>query len=93
LSAPRLKVNGTTFNPHPPTPTQSKLISLLDKAPVDELYTPAELARRLGCSVCTFSDYMPRPGDPHAPYTAKVRHNRYWGNPKAIAELIRQVGA
>lgn len=83
-----LKLNGKPFQLHPTPPSVLKLTAALDKCPADELYLSADLAK-LGVSansVGTYSNLIPT-------YTCIVGKLRYYGNPKAIAELRKQVAA
>ena len=80
-----LKLNGKAFDLNTPSPTETKLKAFLDKAPADEIYTVSELCRRAGIGSSTLGRYRT------AEYSAIVGKSRYWGNPKAIAELLRQV--
>lgn len=86
-----LKLNGRPFDLHPARPTEAKIKALLDKAPADEILTTADLSCRLNSSRLTLRRNSAEYGAGLPAYTATVGHNRYWGNPKAIAELLRQV--
>ena len=80
-----LKLNGKAFDLNAPSPAETKLKAFLDKAPADEIYTLLEICRRAGIGSSTLGRYRP------AEYSAIVGKYRYWGNPKAIAELLRKV--
>ena len=87
----RLKLDGKEFSLWRTNPTHTKLKDFLDKAAVDELYTGRELARKTGVASSTVSDYAKGFVDVFGgDYTEKSGSVRYWGNPKAIAELRRQ---
>lgn len=82
----RLKLDGKVLDLNPASQAETRLKLSLDKAASDELFTTAEVARRadIGMSTLQRAGVLPD-------YTAIVGHKRYWGNPKAIAELLRQV--
>jgi hypothetical protein len=84
-----LKLDGKPFTERPLTPTQSKIKALLDKAPIDEIYSAAELARKLQAPINTIIDQGGKVPDSLVSYTARTGKSRYWGNPKAIAEFLR----
>ena len=86
----KLKLNGKVFEKHL-SPLTIKVKAFLDKSPADEIFTIQEMALRAGVDptsirVCSFF------GSPELKdYNVKANTNRYWGNPKAIAELMRQI--
>jgi hypothetical protein len=88
----QLKMEGKLFSMARPKPTVVALQKFLDAAPADEIFTPSLLAPAVKINFKTLTS-----GDLHGapelqPYTSRVGNYRYWGNPKAIAELRRQVG-
>jgi len=84
----KLKLNGKPFNLKPASPTETKLLHFLSRAPVDEIYTIPELSKKTGCARCSIERC-----EALAEFTTLLGPRRYWGNPKAIAELRRQAGA
>lgn len=87
-----LKMRGKPFEAHPMRPTVKKLLDFLNKAPVDEIFTLASVAQRSGVAFSTLrscNSYLAG----LAGFTEKVGGVRYYGHPKAIAELRRQVAA
>jgi hypothetical protein len=84
-----LKLNGKPLQLHPPTPTEVKIKGFLDKAPTDELYSSTELAKKAGVARSMVCDTGNR--DQFKGYSARLGQIRYWGNPKAIIELLKQV--
>jgi hypothetical protein len=88
----RLKLNGKPFDLRPLTPTLEKMRGLLDSSPADELFDTLQLSKLVGKSVKSLRSDNATFVDPLPEYTARVGTKRYWGNPKAIAELRRQTG-
>ena len=87
----KLKLNGKVFEKHL-SPLTIKVKAFLDKSPDDEIFTIQEMALRARVvdptSVRCANFYnSPTLKD----YNVKANTNRYWGNPKAIAELMRQI--
>jgi len=86
-----LKLNGKPLDLNPLTPSAQKVKAFLDKAPADELFTTAELAQkaragRVEDQTQIFTRSLPA-------YWERVSNRVLWGNPKAIAELRKQVAA
>jgi len=85
-----LKLNGKPLRLRQPPPTIQRLCQFLDAAAADDLFSGSELAGRL--------KIHPQPlktrnvwDDPALKgYSARIGGVRYWGNPAAIAELLRQ---
>jgi hypothetical protein len=86
-----LKVGGKVFDPNPPSPKLLAIVAYLDKKPADELMTGDQLAAALKTSRQYVDDLSRHPRMSN--YQQKTGKCRYFGNPKAIAELRRQVGA
>jgi hypothetical protein len=84
-----LKLGGKPLDLSPKHPVFDKLRTFLDKAPADEVFTKDQLT--IFCSMGTAAFDRARPI--LAEYTTLCAGVRYWGNPAAIAELRRQVGA
>jgi hypothetical protein len=82
-----LKLNGKVLDLNPPSPSVVKLQGFLDAAAPDELFTCDELAKRAGVAVATIRS--------HAKIADAYRHKAgaamYYGHPKAVAELRRQM--
>jgi hypothetical protein len=79
-----LKLNGKPFDLCHPRPTEVKIRAFLDQAPADEIFKIE--GSQLNMKACgkEYAESLPT-------YTARVGGARYWGNPKAIAELLRRV--
>ncbi len=86
-----LKLNGHPFDLNPHTPTETKIIQYLDNSPADELYTLGEIAKRIGKAKSTINEQLRNPDNRIGPYRTHIGNKTYWGNPNAIAELLRQV--
>lgn len=84
-----LKLNGKPLVLRPESPIIGEIKKLLDKAPADELFTVQEVARKLGSGYHYVSDQSNR--EELAAYTLRVGKVRYWGHPRAIVELKKQV--
>ncbi|MGA7887643.1 MAG: hypothetical protein WCA44_18060 [Acidobacteriaceae bacterium] len=82
-----LKLNGKAFDPKAAAAPAERIRALLDGAPADELFSQAELVRKLSIAQSLASGASA----PLAAYTATAGRRRYWGNPRAIAELRRQL--
>lgn len=84
------KVNGSkvTSSKIPVPPHVQKIMNLLDKLPMAELLTSAELSERLGADV-----HGGRANSCLAlrPYREKVDNKAFWGSPKSIAQLRKQL--
>lgn len=85
-----LKVGGKAFSLRPSSPNMEKVTSYLDKSPVDELFTMAMVEKALGLDDQTIRRAI---ADRKADYCHQIGRICYYGNPKAIAELRRQVNA
>lgn len=81
-----LKLNGKPFSLHTEAPTTITVRKTLDKAPPDELFTTQELLKRAGVGRSSLVR-----GSGFDTYRLKVGPKVYWGHPKAIAELKKQV--
>jgi hypothetical protein len=90
MATTRLKLNGKPLELRPARPTETQISNFLDNAPADELYLAQDLAKKahVGSSSLTPSSWC---GDLLRRYSARIGKLRYWGNPKAIAELLKQV--
>lgn len=86
-----LKVNGVAFSLRTVTESEKKLIDFFSRAPADDVFLPESLPRATGISRNVIDRHF-RSGNLSADFTAKVGKRRYYGNPKAIAELKRQAG-
>lgn len=86
-----LKLNGKPLQLRPASPTVQKLKAFLDKSPADELLTNSELGVRIHTHRSTIKTSSVFGNSLLRGYSAKVGPIRYWGNPKAIAELRKQV--
>ncbi len=85
-----LKLNGKPLDLNPPLPTSERISAFLSKAPADELFRSYDIAECLKIHQSAFLNeraYRELTG-----FTYKVGPKRYWGHPKAIAELRRLVG-
>ena len=87
----KLKLNGKSLELHSLPPSIIQIKTFLDKAPEDELFTTPELAVRLGLSyVHVRILYRNSALIPYS-YSCGNREKRFWGNPRAISELMRQI--
>ena len=86
----KLKLNGKVFEKHL-SPLTIKVKAFLDKSPADEIFTIQEMALRVGVDPTSirYANFYNSPT--LKDYNVKANTNRYWGNPKAIAELMRQI--
>lgn len=88
----KLKLNGKfkeSFN-KPIRPSLLAVKRFLDAAPVDELFTVTELSLRVGYNEMAFRYRWAFESPVLAGYSLKTPAARYWGNPKAISEFVRQ---
>lgn len=95
MSKVTLKLNGKPLELNPPSRSMLDLKATLDKSKPDEIFTSRELAPRIGLKAKTLADRATEYLHSIPGYSITVRngagHNiRYWGHPKAIAELKRQ---
>jgi hypothetical protein len=86
-----LKLNGKPFDLCHPRPTEVKIRAFLDQAPADEIFTNSDLAIKIEGSQLNMKACGKEYAESLPTYTARVGGARYWGNPKAIAELLRRV--
>ena len=89
-NAVSLKLNGKPLVLNDASPCTKKLVSFLNSTPADELFTAQELCRKGGFSLNTVKNVGLM--DEFKDLSLKAGRIRYWGSPKAIAELRRQVG-
>jgi hypothetical protein len=89
--AVKIKLDGKPFTLRQDPPAIKALVTHLDKAPADEVFTPAGLAQRSGMHIRTINGYSTNPL--LASYTTKNGALRYFGNPKAIVALREQIEA
>ncbi|HEY1502599.1 MAG TPA: hypothetical protein VGF88_23695 [Acidobacteriaceae bacterium] len=88
----QLKLAGQPFDLARAVTQTVRLKTALDKTPADTIYRADELAKVSGVrekdirQTSTFGHSL------LSGYSAKVGATRFWGNPKAIKELLRQVG-
>lgn len=87
----RLKLDGRAFEMKRTTPTGTKIQEFLSKAPADDLFSAAQIAQEVGVSPGSIKGRGAMLAESLEPYTAIFMGKRVWGNPKAIAELLRQV--
>jgi len=73
------------LRPIPPSVIQVKLF--LDKQKADDLFSTSELCKKTRVAERT----LRQNDESLIGYSLRVGVNRYWGNPKAISELQRQV--
>lgn len=85
-----LKLGGRPLDLNPLPPSAVKLKAFLDKAPADELFTTADLAAKTRIPVLAQNPNLFKMLDA---YRSKLGNRMLWGNPRAIAELKRQVAA
>lgn len=90
-----LKLNGKPLELHPPPRPMTDLKAILDKSKPDEIFTGEELAPRIGIKAKTLRERAPEYLRSIPGYSITIRNDaghtvRYWGHPKAIAELKRQ---
>ena len=84
-----LKIHGKLPSAFSVPPLVTKIKTFLDKLPNDEIYSGAEFQRAAKVSewirTKEITDHPILKG-----YSYKIEMVRYWGNPKAISELMRQ---
>ena len=86
-----LKLNGKPFVLRPPSSIVGKIKDALDRSPADEIYTGGQVAAKANLGHSSVSDH-----GAHADlrsYTQRSGNFRYWGNPKAITDLRKQLEA
>jgi len=83
-----LKLDGERLTVKQTSPLLRRIKAFLDAAPPDELFTPQNLARRVGCCDDRIAHYTSSP-ELHG-YSLPFGNRRYWGKPCAVAELRRQ---
>jgi hypothetical protein len=86
-----LKLDGKPLNLHPASPTVKVMKDFLDKSPKDEIYSPAELSRKIGVHVCSIRHSALHPE--LSKHTATHLRMRYFGHPAAITALNGQLEA
>ena len=84
-----LKLNGKPFTVGGPSPSSLKVKAFLESLPQDELLTGREVAKRTGMS----QGRVKLVGCDWPELKHKVLHTNFYGSPKAIAELRRQLEA
>lgn len=86
-----LKLNGKPLDLSPKSPATDALRAWLDKAPQDEVFTGDVLSEKVKiCRTSSLGRAKDLLGDK---YTLVIRGTRYWGHPKAIQALRKQVSA
>lgn len=85
-----LKLNGRPLQLKQEPGAVRKVIALLDKSPEDEVFLTADVIQKSGVSSTSLSTAV-RTGSLNN-HSALVGKHRYWGNPRAIAELVKQAG-
>jgi hypothetical protein len=87
-----LRLDGKPLCLRPLSPTAERIRSLLDSLPATSLLTTAQLQQKIGAGETA----VHRASKTLADYREPVNTNRgvsiYWGNPKAIAELRKELG-
>lgn len=96
MSKVLLKCNGKPLELNAPSLPLSNLKALLDKGKHDEVFIGEDIAQRIGIKPKTLRALAGEYSRSMPGYSTKVRNGRghiirYWGHPKAIAELERQV--
>lgn len=90
-----LKLNGKPLVLNPASPTLEALKRFLDKSSAEDLFDFWQLKEKTGVGR-TFLKNTAAADPQMSPYTHIVRINgtltRFWGHPRAIAELKKQVG-
>lgn len=87
-----LKLDGKPLSLVRTPPSLVKMSTFLKSAPTDELFSAQELARVLKLSHHGMNEMRFTQAPELVDCTFKIGNTRYWGHPKAIAELKRQVG-
>lgn len=86
-----LKLNGKPLELSPLSPTAQRILDFLKRAPADEVFYSEQVAEKLDIR----RDYLKESGLGAKvifhEFTIMFRNKRIWGNPKAIAELKKQV--
>lgn len=91
-----LKLNGKPLDLNPVIPASIlKIRGFLEKAPADELFENRDFAAKMNVAVSTLGRAATAYAEHVNGFTHSVRlygqpQRRFWGNPKAIAELRRQ---
>jgi hypothetical protein len=85
----KLKLNGKPYE-QPLSLTTIRVKNFLDSSPVDEIFTIQELAARakVNPGSIRYNHFFESPTLKN--YNTKTPASRYWGNPKAISEFVRQ---
>ena len=84
-----LKIHGKLPSAFSTRPLITKIKTFLDKLPNDEIYAGKDLQRAAKLSAwSTTKEIIDHPA--LKGYSHKIEMVRYWGNPKAISELMRQ---
>jgi hypothetical protein len=89
IPKPSLKLDGKIFSPRSPTKSILKVLAVLEQLPPDELLTTKALLGRCNVARSTVDHAV---DVNFSEFSTIVGRVRYWGNPKAIKELLRQVG-
>lgn len=93
MPAIKLKLNGKGFDLKNAGGVMMRLQAFLDAAPTDELFDSMELAQRVETDRNNLTSGSIARNPKLSAYSARIGSARYWGNPKAIAELKRQTQA
>ena len=84
-----LKIHGKLPSAFSVPPLITKIKTFLDKLPNDEIYGTTELIEKMKGSEWVKTRFTW--GHPALRgYSVRLPQVRYWGNPKAISELMRQ---
>lgn len=83
-----LRLRGRPFQAKPPAPATIAIVKFLDAAPSKEVFEVDQVANKTGFQIKTISSYAKSPM--LADYSVRLGATRYWGNPKAIAQLKRE---
>ncbi len=85
-----LKLDGKKFEINPMCEPLRKIFEVLDVSPHDELYSSEELNRKIGCGPTYVQHHVTN--DPRfAAYSFRIKMRRYFGHPKAILALRKQI--
>jgi hypothetical protein len=84
-----LKLHGKLLDLNPEPPSTEKLRKLLAKLPKNEIFLPADIAKKVGISVRVVQENNAR----FEQFTVSYRGKRYWGSAAAIRTLRKRVGA
>lgn len=84
-----MKLDGKPLDIRKLAASKESLIRMLDGAPTDEIFSNVELAKKFGVDSSCINKYAKDLQD----YTVTLATARYWGNPKAIRELDKQLKA